>query len=81
MMRLPVTVPPVKETARTSGWRTSASPAVAPRPCTTLSTPGGTPASSASMPSWSAVSGDSSDIFSTAVLPSAGQGATFQWPS
>lgn len=30
MMRRPVAVPPVKETARTSLWRTSASPAVAP---------------------------------------------------
>jgi hypothetical protein len=30
MMRLPVTVPPVNDTARTSGWRTNASPAVAP---------------------------------------------------
>ena len=36
------------------------------------------PASNASMPSWSAVSGDSSDIFSTAVLPSARHGAVFQ---
>ncbi len=36
------------------------------------------PASSARRPSSSAVSGDSSDIFSTAVLPSARQGATFQ---
>ena len=30
MMRRPVAVPPVKETARTSLWRTNASPAVAP---------------------------------------------------
>ncbi|KWV89600.1 hypothetical protein PFLmoz3_00713 [Pseudomonas fluorescens] len=30
MIFLPVAVPPVKEIARTSGWRTSASPAVAP---------------------------------------------------
>ena len=75
---LPVAVLPVKEIARTSGWRISASPAVAPKPCTTFSTPGGMPASSASWPNRSAVSGDSSDIFSTAVLPSARQGAVFQ---
>ncbi|MNE75074.1 hypothetical protein D3C80_1711990 [compost metagenome] len=30
MIFLPVAVPPVKEMARTSGWRTRASPAVAP---------------------------------------------------
>ena len=77
-MRWPVAVPPVKEMVRTSGWRTSASPASEPWPCTMLSTPLGTPASSASRPSRSAVMGDSSDIFSTAVLPSARQGATFQ---
>ena len=35
------------------------------------------PASSASSPSRAAVSGDSSLIFSTAVLPKARQGATF----
>ncbi len=35
----------------------------------------------ASSPRRSAVSGDSSDIFSTAVFPSAGHGATFQWRS
>ena len=30
MIRRPVAVPPVKDTARTSRWRTSASPALAP---------------------------------------------------
>ena len=43
-----------------------------------LSTPAGMPASSASSPSRAAVSGDSSLIFSTAVLPKARQGAIFQ---
>jgi hypothetical protein len=43
-----------------------------------FSTPGGMPASSASSPRRAAVSGDSSLIFSTAVLPKARQGATFQ---
>ena len=75
---LPVAVLPVNEIARTSGWRTSASPAVAPKPCTTLSTPAGMPASRASCPSRSAVTGESSDIFNTAVLPSARHGAVFQ---
>jgi hypothetical protein len=77
-MRLPVRVEPVKEIARTSGCVQSASPASAPMPWTTLKTPGGTPASSASAPSRSAVSGESSLIFSTAVLPKARQGAVFQ---
>jgi hypothetical protein len=43
-----------------------------------FSTPGGMPASIASSPSRAAVSGDSSLIFSTAVLPNARQGAVFQ---
>ncbi|MNI51091.1 hypothetical protein D3C73_1057970 [compost metagenome] len=36
------------------------------------------PASRARRPNWSAVSGDSSDIFNTAVLPKARHGAVFQ---
>ena len=43
-----------------------------------MSTPRGTPASSASSPSRAAVNGDSSLIFSTAVLPNARHGAVFQ---
>ena len=43
-----------------------------------FSTPCGTPASSASSPRREAVSGDSSLIFSTAVLPNARHGAIFQ---
>ena len=43
-----------------------------------LSTPAGTPASSASSPRRAAVRGESSLILSTAVLPNARQGATFQ---
>ncbi|KAG1435695.1 hypothetical protein G6F57_021008 [Rhizopus arrhizus] len=41
-------------------------------------TPAGMPASSAMLPNWAAVNRDSSDIFSTAVLPSARHGAVFQ---
>ena len=77
-MRLPVVVEPVKLMARTSGWAHKGSPTSCPKPCTTFSTPGGMPASSASSPRRAAVSGLSSLIFSTAVLPKARQGATFQ---
>ena len=77
-MRLPVAVEPVKLMARTSGWAHSGSPASLPKPCTMFSTPAGMPASSASSPRRAAVRGDSSLIFSTAVLPKARQGATFQ---
>jgi hypothetical protein len=73
-----VTVEPVKEIAATSRWRQSGSPASLPKPWMTLSTPAGMPASIASSPRRAAVSGDSSLIFSTAVLPNARQGATFQ---
>ncbi|MNZ97239.1 hypothetical protein D3C78_1164660 [compost metagenome] len=44
----------------------------------TLSTPLGMPASTARRPSSLAVNGDSSLIFSTAVLPRARHGAVFQ---
>src|SRR6056300_922412 len=77
-MRLPVAVEPVNEMARTSGCDTNGSPAAWPVPCTKFSTPGGTPASNASCPKRAAVSGESSLILSTAVLPNARQGATFQ---
>ncbi len=39
-----VAVEPVKEINGTSGWPTSASPALGPVPNTMLTTPGGTPA-------------------------------------
>ena len=76
-MRWPVSVEPVKEIARTSGWRHSGSPTSRPVPCTMLSTPAGMPASIASSPSRAALMGLSSLIFSTAVLPNARQGAVF----
>ncbi|GDY85035.1 hypothetical protein SAVCW2_42340 [Streptomyces avermitilis] len=43
-MRCPTAVEPVKLTMSTSGQSTAASPACAPEPLTTLTTPGGTPA-------------------------------------
>ena len=45
-----------------------------------MSTPAGMPASNANSPKRAAVSGDSSLIFNTAVLPNASAGATFQVP-
>ena len=73
----PTTVEPVKAILSTPGWSTSAAP-VSPSPVTTLTTPGGMPASSASSPSRSAVSGVCSAGLSTTVHPAASAGATFQ---
>ena len=67
----PVTVEPVNAILSTPGCSASAAPAVAPRPGTTFSTPGGIPASSAIRPSSRHVSGASSGAFSTTVLPAA----------
>mmetsp|Transcript_18877 Transcript_18877/g.47033 ORF Transcript_18877/g.47033 Transcript_18877/m.47033 type:complete len:229 (-) Transcript_18877:85-771(-) len=59
---------PTKEIARMSGW--SQMPfTVSCSPCTTLSTPGGSPASSASCASIIAAPGSRSDGLSTMVLP------------
>ncbi len=55
--RSPVSVEPVKETTRTWGWETSASPTPWPGPVTMLSTPGGSPASSKIWTNLSATSG------------------------
>ena len=74
---LPTSVEPVNVTASTSMCSPSAWPAVSPKPGTTLSTPGGTPASSASSPRRSAVSGDCSAGLSTTELPAASAGPTF----
>jgi hypothetical protein len=71
---------PVKVTLSTSGWSTSAAPAVLPNPGTTLSTPGGNPAASASSPRRNAVSDVSSAGFSTTVQPQASAGAIFHMP-
>ena len=57
----------------------SAEPAESgPKPCTTLRTPGGSPASMASRASSVADFGVSSAGLSTTVLPQASAGATFQ---
>jgi len=78
MIHWPTSVEPVKAILSTSGWRTSAAPAVAPGPGTTLSAPGGKPAASAISPSSRAVRGVSCAGLSTTVQPAASAGATFQ---
>jgi hypothetical protein len=72
----PTSVEPVNAILSTSGWSTSAAP-VAPSPVTTFSTPSGIPASSASSPRRSAVSGVCSAGFNTIVQPAARAGETF----
>ena len=70
----PTAVEPVNAILSTSGWSTSAAP-VEPSPVMTLSTPSGIPASSASSPRRSAVSGVCSAGLSTIVQPAASAGA------
>src|SRR5262245_3097325 len=71
---LPTRVEPVNEILLTSGWSTSACPAVEPNPVTTFTTPGGKSASSTSCASRNAVSGASSAGLSTTVQPAASAG-------
>ncbi|OIR00850.1 hypothetical protein GALL_169860 [mine drainage metagenome] len=75
--RTPAPVEPVNETMSTSGWRTSASPSVGPRPVTRLKTPGGNPAASITSARMKALSGATSEGLSTTVQPAASAGATF----
>ena len=77
MTALPVSLAPVSEIRRTSGCATSATPTSSP-PVTMFSTPSGMPASSASSPSISAVSGVSGAGLRTTVLPAASAGPIFQ---
>lgn len=77
MMRDPVGTEPVKDTLSTSGWLINGSPASAPVPVSTLSTPGGKPALEAMSASSSGVMQASSDGFSTTVQPAASAGPTF----
>ena len=62
---------PVNETFAGTGCRTSASPVIGPSPCTSRSTPSGSPASRRQSASATAVSGVSSAGLSTTVLPAA----------
>ena len=75
MMPWPTAVDPVKQTLRTSGWVTNRSPTTDPLPGRTVSTPSGMPASIASSPIRTAVSGVSSAGLRTTVLPAASAGA------
>ena len=68
---LPTVVEPVNAILSTPGWRASARPMTEPGPGTTLSTPGGMPASSASSPRRIADRGDWDAGFRTTVLPAA----------
>src|SRR5471032_3208468 len=73
---LPVGVEPVNEILLTPGCATSAAPHSRP-PVTTLNTPGGTPASSASSAIRNAVSGVSGEGLMTIVQPAASAGTSF----
>ena len=74
----PTSVEPVNATFPTSGCSTIRCPHMLPGPTTTLTTPSGSPASSAIRSNSSAVSGVSSAGLSTTVLPAASAGASFQ---
>ena len=66
---------PVKATLATSGCSTSGAPTSAPKPVTTLTTPGGKPAASTSFMNSRAEADVNSDGLITIVLPAASAGA------
>ena len=72
----PTTVEPVKATLSTPGLSTSAAP-VSPSPVSTLTVPGGNPASRQSSPRRSAVSGVCSAGFRISEHPAASAGEIF----
>ncbi len=76
-MRVPVTSEPVNATLATIGCSTSGAPASGPKPVTTLTTPGGKPASSNSFMNSSIDADVNSDGLTTTVLPAASAGASF----
>ena len=67
----------MKATLATSGCSTSGAPTSGPKPVTTLTTPGGKPASSTSFMNSSAEADVNSDGLMTTVLPAASAGASF----
>src|SRR4051812_22672788 len=75
VIRSPTPVEPVKETFRTRGSDTSASPNVLAGPVSTDSTPSGRPASTKHFASANAVSGVLRAGLSTTALPAANAGA------
>src|SRR5512138_2872566 len=76
-MRCPVASDPVNATFATSGCSTSGAPTSGPNPVTTLTTPGGKPASSTSFMNSSTDADVNSDGLMTIVLPAASAGASF----
>ena len=78
MIRRPISVEPVNATLSTRGSVTRASPAAAPEPGTTFTTPGGMSVSARISASAHAVAGVYVAGFSTAALPVARAGAIFQ---
>ena len=76
-MDFAVSVDPVKLMRSTSELLTSAAPASSPMPCTTFSTPAGSPASCAMSASSEQVSGAHSGGLRTMVEPAASAGPTF----
>ncbi len=77
-IRAPVAVSPVKLIFATLGSPMSCSPTVRPGPGTTLTAPGGTPASTSTSASINAVTGVSDAGLMITGLPQARAGATFQ---
>src|SRR6185436_19344970 len=77
MIPLPVLVSPVKAILSMPGCSTIACPTLEPGPVITLSTPGGSPTSTAISPSAIAVSGVWLAGFRITTLPQASAGATF----
>ncbi len=75
--RWPTGVEPVNETIETSGWLIRASPTLRPGPVSTLITPAGMPAASASSATIREVSGVISAGLRTMVLPAATAGRIF----
>jgi len=78
MISWPVVVSPVKATLPTPGCAASAAPALPPGPVTTLTTPGGKPASSASSARRMADNGVHEAGLRMHVLPVASAGPSFQ---
>src|SRR6266508_4532753 len=76
-MALPVSTSPVRDTSRTSGCLTSASPTGTPSPVMTLRTPAGMTPSASSMKR-SRLRGVCSEGFRICTLPAASAGANFQ---
>src|SRR5690606_22276596 len=78
MIREPVRLSPTNAMALMAGCSVRALPALSPKPLTTLSTPGGSPASRARLASLAALSGAHSAGLWTTVQPAAKAGAIFQ---